>query len=489
MVQEINKETVLQAQDLTFSYMDSDEGIKNVNFEIKKGEVILLTGNSGCGKSTLLKCLNGLIPAVTEGHLSGNLMINGKEYSKLKMHELNSDIGSVFQNPRSQFFTDNTTSELVFPMENYGWTKATMEKKLAQLTEEFGLKNLLDKNIFILSSGERQMIALASALTMNQKIVLFDEPSANLDYGNAMKLGSIIERLKADGMTVIVADHRFYYLNDIIDKVFFMENGELTVFNSERAFKKGTYDTRSFDLFSLDVPYLLKLPKTEERIKPVAELQGAGYKNILIDVNLKLYKGEITVLVGCNGTGKTTLAKLFCKTYKPDYGKVTTSSLPFFIMQDPDYQLFGTSVKNELSLVKKAPQEIDECLEYLGLGKFKDSHPFELSGGQKQRLQIGMAMLCDRDLIIFDEPTSGLDVSSMEKVSNEIIKLREKSSVLVISHDYEFIRHVADRIIFLEGGKIQKDFVLDASTVGELNQIFNKMKDNSEGFELLKKEA
>ena len=158
-------------------------------------------------------------------------------------------------------------------------------------------------------------------------------------------------------------------------------------------------------------------------------------------------------------------------------------------MQDPDYQLFGTSVKNELSLVKKAPQEIDECLEYLGLGKFKDSHPFELSGGQKQRLQIGMAMLCDRDLIIFDEPTSGLDVSSMEKVSNEIIKLREKSSVLVISHDYEFIRHVADRIVFLEGGKIQKDFVLDASTVGELNQIFNKMKDNSEGFELLKKEA
>ena len=489
MVQEINKETVLQAEDLTFSYMDSDEGIKNVNFEIKKGEVVLLTGNSGCGKSTLLKCLNGLIPAITEGHLSGKLAINGKDYSNLKMHELNSDIGSVFQNPRSQFFTDNTTSELVFPMENYGWSKSQMEKKLAQLTEEFGLENLLDKNIFILSSGERQMIALASALTMNQNVVLFDEPSANLDYGNAMKLGRIIERLKADGMTVIVAEHRFYYLNGIIDKVFFMENGELTVYNSERAFKKSSYDTRSFDLFSLDVPYLFKLPKTQERIKPVAELQGAGFKNILKDVNLKLYKGEITVLVGCNGAGKTTLAKLLCKTYKPDHGKVITSSLPFFIMQDPDYQLFGTSVKNELSLVKKVPQQIDECLEYLGLGKFKDSHPFELSGGQKQRLQIGMAMLCDRDLIVFDEPTSGLDVSSMEKVSDEIIKLRERSSVLVISHDYEFIRHVADRIIFLEDGKIQKDFVLDASTVGELNQIFNKFKNDSEGFELLKKEA
>ncbi len=478
MVQEVNKETVLQTQNLTFSYMDSDKGIKNVNFQIKKGEVVLLTGNSGCGKSTLLKCLNGLIPAVTEGHLSGRITINDKDYSKLKMHELNRDIGSVFQNPRSQFFTDNTTSELVFPMENYGWQKSKMEKKLARLTEEFGLKNLLNKNIFILSSGERQIIALASALTMNQNVLLFDEPSANLDYGNAMKLGRIIERLKADGMAVIVADHRFYYLNDIIDKVFFMENGKLTVYNSERAFKNSSYDTRSFDLFSLNVPYLFKLQKNEERVKPVAELQGACFKNILKDVNLKLYKGEITVLVGCNGAGKTTLAKLFCKTYKPDRGKVITSGLPFFIMQDPDYQLFGTSVKNELSLVKKAPQEIEQCLEYLGLEKFRDAHPFELSGGQKQRLQIGMAMLCNRDLIIFDEPTSGLDVSSMEKVSDEIIKLREKASVLVISHDYEFIRHVADRIIFLEDGKIRNDFVLDASTVGELNQIFNKMKEN-----------
>ncbi len=478
MVQEVNKETVLQTQNLTFSYMDSDEGIKNVNFQIKKGEVVLLTGNSGCGKSTLLKCLNGLIPAVTEGHLSGRITINDKDYSKLKMHELNRDIGSVFQNPRSQFFTDNTTSELVFPMENYGWQKSKMEKKLARLTEEFGLKNLLNKNIFILSSGERQIIALASALTMNQNVLLFDEPSANLDYGNAMKLGRIIERLKADGIAVIVADHRFYYLNDIIDKVFFMENGKLTVYNSERAFKNSSYDTRSFDLFSLNVPYLFKLQKNEERVKPVAELQGACFKNILKDVNLKLYKGEITVLVGCNGAGKTTLAKLLCKTYKPEYGKVITSGLPFFIMQDPDYQLFGTSVKNELSLVKKAPQEIEQCLEYLGLEKFRDAHPFELSGGQKQRLQIGMAMLCNRDLIIFDEPTSGLDVSSMEKVSDEIIKLREKASVLVISHDYEFIRHVADRIIFLEDGKIRNDFVLDASTVGELNQIFNKMKEN-----------
>lgn len=491
MVQKVEKksEKKIEAKSLSFAYQDSKEGIKDISFEINRGEVVLLTGNSGCGKSTLLKCLNGLIPAVTEGHLSGELSIDGRSYSRMKMHELNCEIGSVFQNPRSQFFTENTTSELVFPMENYGWSKEAMEEKLAELVESFGLEDLMNKNIFILSSGERQLVALASALTMNQHYVLFDEPSANLDYGNAMKLGQIIRKLKKEGLAVIVADHRFYYLNGLIDKVLFMEKGSLRVYESEAAFKKSSYDTRSFELFSLNLPFVKKLETKPEWQKPAAELENVCFKDILKGVNLKLFKGRVTVLVGSNGAGKTTLAKLLCKSFKPENGKVKTQGLPFFIMQDPDYQLFGTSVRNELSLVKKDPEEINKCLDYLGLGDYKAAHPFALSGGQKQRLQIGMAMLCDRDFIIFDEPTSGLDVSSMEKVSEEIIKLREKSAVLVISHDYEFIRHVADNIVYLDDGKIQKEFELNSDSVKDLNSIFNKMKKDSEDFELLKKEA
>ena len=487
MVQEIKES--LRADNLSFTYQDSDEGIRDVSFEINRGELVLLTGNSGCGKSTLLRCLNGLIPAVTEGHLSGELFINGCPYAQMKMHELNCMVGSVFQNPRSQFFTENTTSELVFPMENYGWSKEAMEKKLAGLVETFGLEELMNKNIHILSSGERQLIALASAVSMNQQLLLFDEPSANLDYGNAMKLGRIIENLKSQGMSIIVADHRFYYLNGLIDKVLFMEGGNLTVFKSEAAFKKSSYDTRSFDLFSLGIPFVYKLPADSDSTSLVAKVDNVFFKNILNGINLELYKKKIIVLVGSNGAGKTTLAKLLCKSIKPDSGKVMCKTLPFFIMQDPDYQLFGTSVKNELSLVKKSPEKIDECLEYLGLAAYKDAHPFALSGGQKQRLQIGMAMLCDRDLIIFDEPTSGLDVSAMQKVSSEIIRLRENAAILVISHDYEFIRHVADRVIYLDDGKIKKDFELNSESVKELNRMFNKMKVDSIGNELIKKEA
>ena len=463
---------VIKAENLSFKYVDSKEGIFDINFEIGHGETVLITGNSGSGKSTLLKCLNKLIPTITEGELKGKLYINGADYSSIKMYELNRQVGSVFQNPRSQFFTENSTAELVFPMENYGTKKEDMKQKLSDLKEEFKLDKLMGRDIFTLSSGERQMLALASSLTMDQSVLIFDEPSANLDYGNAMRLGRLINRLKKHGYTIIVADHRFYYLNGGIDRVLFMEQGRMTVFDSEEAFKRSGYDTRSFDIFSLDIPFFVK--ENCEKV-PVAEMTDVSYKGILENVNLKLHRKEVVGLIGNNGAGKTTLAKLLCETCKPDSGKIKKSALPFFIMQDPDYQLFGTSVDNELSLVKNDPERIAECEEYLGLKAYRYKHPFDLSGGQKQRLQIAMALICDKDLIIFDEPTSGLDVYSMQKVSDEIVKLKEKSGVLVISHDYEFLRHVADRIVYLNDKTIRDDFILNRENVHRLNEIFDGM--------------
>ena len=469
-------EDMIRAEKLTFNYEQSDDGIKDIDFSVKDSEVILLAGDSGSGKSTLLKCLNGLIPETVEGNLEGNLYFEDKKYSELRMFELNEKIGSVFQNPRSQFFTTNSTAELVFPMENYGYTKKLMDERLETLTEKFGLHPLLNRNIFEISSGERQLLALASAMALNQKVVIFDEPSANLDYGNAMKLGKIISGMKKSGITVIVADHRFYYLKGLIDRVFLIEDGRLSQFDSEEEFKKSKYDTRSFDLFALDLPVPEKSINTEE----IAGLKNVSYKNILTDISLELKKGEVSVLVGNNGVGKTTLAKLLCKTIKPDNGEVNINGLPFYIMQDPDFQLFGTSVYNELALVNDNEEAIAETLKYLCLYDYKDKHPFDLSGGQKQRLQIGMAMLCDKPLIIFDEPTSGLDIVSMKKVAKEIVRLKENAAVLVISHDYEFIRNVANRIIYLKNGKVHEDFELTDNTLCKLNNIFNNMEEEKD---------
>lgn len=459
---------LITATGLSFKYDNSINGIYNVDFSIKKGETVLVSGDSGSGKSTLLKCLNKLIPEIIEGNLTGSLYINGENYSHLKIHEISRKIGSVFQNPRSQFFTTNSTAELVFPMENYGFKKSEMDFILDKTVNELGLTALLNRNIFELSSGERQLLAIASSLVLNQEVLLFDEPSANLDYVNTLKLAKLIKKLKVAGVTIIIADHRFYYLKDMIDKVLLFQSGNLTVFNSEESFRNSDYNTRSFDLFSIDTPIPVSVPGRE-----IARLSNVNFKNVLKNVSLTLRTGEVTVLVGENGVGKTTLARLLCKSIKPDSGNIDIEDLPFFIMQDPDFQLFGTSVFAELELVNPDKNKIAYCLKYLDLYDYRNSHPFDLSGGQKQRLQIAMAMLCDKNLIIFDEPTGGLDSKSMKKVADEILNLKKSKAILVISHDYEFIRNMANRIVYLKNSYVQDNFNLSEDTLERLNHIFN----------------
>ncbi len=465
---------IISAKNLCFAYESSvDNNLKDISFDIYQGEVILVSGNSGSGKSTLLKCINGLIPHMIDGEYKGSVEVDGKIVENTSIHALSESIGTVFQNPRSQFFTTNSTAELVFAMENFGKSKSFMENEIEALTKEFGLDELLNRDIYQLSSGERQLLAIACSKTMNQKIMLFDEPSANLDYGNAMKLSRIITKLKASGVTVIVSDHRFYYLSGIIDRVLLMNDGALTIYDSEQSFIDSSYNTRSFNLFDMDIADRIVEPYDNE----VASIENLSFKNVLDNVNLKLYKNEVVALVGVNGVGKTTLSRLLTKALKPSKGVVNMDSFPYYIMQDSDYQLFGSSVLGEFKLMPEAidNEDIMLVLKSLGLDKLIDVHPFELSGGQKQRLQIAISCLMNRDLIIFDEPTSGLDVSSMKSVTDEVLNLSNNSSILVISHDYEFIRNVASRVVYLDEKTVKEDFLL-AGNVCRLNSIFKDME-------------
>lgn len=465
---------LLQAKSYSFTYANDEKpSLNNINLTIYKGEVILLTGNSGCGKSTLIKAMNGLIPNLVEGTTSGSFALLQKEVKDTEMFDISKNVGSVFQNPRSQFFTTNTTSELVFAMENFGYSREEMQHSLERRSKQFHLSNLLDRNIYTLSSGERQLLALACANSLDEQILLFDEPSANLDYGHAMKLNRFIKDLKQKGYTILIADHRFYYLNDVLDRVFLLEDGNLTIFESVQAFKDSTYPTRSFSPFD----ECLKT-QTATHTNKVVEVSNVCYKNILKDVSFDLYDHEICVLVGTNGAGKSTLARLLSSSIKQDSGSIKQEKRPFYIAQDADYQLFGSSVYDELCLTTK---DIDETtilntLDRLELLKLKDKHPFDLSGGEKQRLQIGLATLSDAPLLIFDEPTSGLDVNRMKMVCNEIKKLQANASILVITHDYEFIMEVAQRVMYLHNNTVERDFQLDSSTMQTLQSIFIEME-------------
>ena len=465
---------VVEGKNISFEYRDSLEGIQNVNFVLQPGEVILVTGNSGSGKSTFLKCLNGLIPRVVEGKLEGEILLNHQNTKDMSMAEISRHISSVFQNPRSQFFTTNTTSELVFSMENYGLDKAVMEERIQKVCALLQIQYLLNRDIFQLSGGERQMVAIASAMMMGQQIILLDEPSANLDYHNTYVFRGLVEKLKQEGYTVLIADHRFYYLSGLINRVFLFDDGKMQIFDSEQAFKESSYDTRSFDLFAMNIPFQTAC----ERKEKVLSLVDISYKDILQDITVDFFTNEVTAIIGTNGVGKTTLARILCKSISCTHGKII-GEIPFYIMQDADYQLFGTSVQAELEIAdhKIKKKDIQDVMDYFQLTKYADTHPFSLSGGQKQRIQVALGILSNRKVIIFDEPTSGLDLLSMRRVAREIQELKKKACVIVISHDYEFIRHISDRVLYLKNKTIKKDIPLDVEHLSEFNQIFMEMRD------------
>lgn len=480
------KNELLKCFEYSFKYNESKNfALKNINFKIEHPEIILLAGDSGSGKSSFLKSFNGLIPDLVEGEICGERFLQGKNFCNLKIYEIAKITGNVFQNPRTQFFTSSCKGEILFPLENFGVKKSEMEMRLNELVKIFQLQNLLAKDIYSISGGERQRLAIATALALKPKLLFFDEPSANLDYGNAMQLKKLISSLKEKGIAIIIAEHRFFYLSGLVDKVFLLQDGELTIFNSEQEFRNSTYDARSFDLFSLDLENVKlneNFPPKENILKgeKVIELKNIFFKNILHNISCDFFVGEVACIVGINGAGKTTLAKILTQSLKPTRGDLFTKDIPFLCLQDADYQLFGSSVKDELKLGnKKIPDEkIDLVLQDLHLLDKKNAHPFDLSGGQKQRLQFAMAILSSAHAVIFDEPTSGLDVRSMKAVSKKIYELQKTKAVIIISHDYEFILRTANRIIFLHEGQIAKDFPLNNKTLHELKNIFHTMEES-----------
>lgn len=470
---------MITAKEYSFTYAGAGAAaVQDLSFEVHAGELILVAGDSGCGKSTFLKSLNGLIPEIVEGKLEGARFLGSDDMAPMPIYDISRRVGSVFQNPRSQFFTLNSTSELVFPMENYGYSREQMDSRLAELEKAVPIRKLMDREIFSLSSGERQLLALASALALSPDILLFDEPSANLDYHNAMRLKALLQKLKEQGKTIFVADHRYFYLHGVTDRVFLLRDHRLQVFDSEEAFRQSSSSARSFQLFRMDIPF------REPRLaaKESAGVRHVSKWDVLKDVTIRFHEREIAALVGANGAGKTTLARILTRSLRPDTGEVETGGLPFYVMQDADYQLFGTSVESELEIGHKGlSEEIKkETLEKMGLWQYRRTHPFNLSGGEKQRLQIAVASLSEAGLVIFDEPTSGLDLISMERVAAELRTLARARTVLLISHDYEFIRRAADRVLYLHHGTIEQDFILGPDTVNTLNQIFINMEEPDE---------
>ena len=442
---------VIEVDIKNFSY-GKEQILKNVTFSVKKGEVAVLTGFSGSGKSTLIRLINGLIPELYEGELQGEIKILGKSVNEYKTGELAKHIGNVFQNPDEQFFAGEVENEIALVGENTGMPRSLLQKKVEEAMKKLGISELSKKKLHQLSGGQKQKVAIASTLVYDSEVIIFDEPTANLDYSSIEELRNILKRLKAEGKTIIIAEHRISYLKDILDRLILLKDGKL-----EKIFNAGDINE------NMQKEYMLRC-LDYSKLRGVApqhsEVESAYVKNLLIknkkyelaaNADFSLNKGECMAVIGENGIGKTTMVKELIgllPAYSGDisYGKaqkermkVTAASL-----QNCRNMFFYETVGKELLPKKEENNEayknlVKEYLEHLDLWEKRMLNPHELSGGEKQRLALLIALLKKSEIIVLDEPTSGLDYKRMALVSSAIEKRAKDVPIILITHDIELL--------------------------------------------------
>jgi energy-coupling factor transporter ATP-binding protein EcfA2 len=320
--------------DFTYTGTETNEGkVKNIDLTVKPGECILLCGRSGCGKTTITKLINGLIPHYFSGELSGNATVCGLDAFRTPMYRLAEKVGSVFQNPRTQFFNVDVDSEIAFGIENEALPPDKLHQRLEETINSLKINNLQGRNIFELSGGEKQKIAFASVYAMNPDVYLLDEPSSNLDMASINDLKAYLQLLKRQGKTVLVAEHRLYYLMDIADRIVYMSDGEIReTYTPDSLCSLPDATRKSMGLRAVNLGRVHPGEKIKPENPALLEVRDVALyykKRLILDhITFQAAKGEIIGVVGCNGVGKTTFLRTLCGLHKEHTGVFLWSGKP-----------------------------------------------------------------------------------------------------------------------------------------------------------------
>lgn len=456
---------MLQIKNLCLSYGEDNKILNNISLKVLDGECILLTGESGSGKSSIINSINGLAFAYENAVGTGSIKVDDKEIKNLELYEVSLLIASVFQNPKTHFFNVNTTIELLFYLENIGLSKEDMDSRMQEMLKIFHIEHLLGRSIFELSGGEKQILCVAASYISGCKIIVLDEPSSNLDDKHINILMKMLKMLKEKKITLILAEHRIYYLMNLVDYIYLIKQGRIDqVFNKEEFLSLSSESLRKYGLRSTHKTLISKDQKLHGKDLSI-QMMKIDFEDkgelILKDISFDL--GKIYGIVGKNGCGKSTFLRAMTGLDKKDNSEVIFKGKKLskreriknsaFVMQDVNHQLFTDSVEEELKLgVKDLSQDkIDRLLIGLGLDELRKRHPMSLSGGQKQRVAIASVLCKNSKFIFFDEPTSGMDYNNMLKISKLIKKMKTKENIIfIVSHDIEFINATTDYVLFLE---------------------------------------
>ncbi len=455
---------MLRFTDVTYSYPFSDkQAVEQISLHAEAGQALLCTGSSGCGKSTLIRLANGLAPHYFQGDLKGQVVVAGTDNADRPIHAIGHDLGTLFQDPEQQFFALNVTDELAFAHEWRNTPPNLIKERIMAAAQQFGLLELLESSIHELSEGQKQKIALAGIMSLGPKLLILDEPSANLDPEATRELALMLADLKKSGVTLLIVDHRLYWLRDLIDQVLVMENGRIV--------KQIPFAELDDD--ALRERYGLRNTSVHDRrgqLACVTSHSGAisisgltfayqGKAPLFTDFSVALPKGMVIGIIGTNGVGKTTFARLITGLLPMKCGNISIDGKPVtpkelmhrssIVLQNTDHQLHMHTVRKELEAVTHHHADradtvaVAAIMQEFNIAHLADRHPQSLSGGEKQRLVIACAVIRQPDILILDEPTSGLDGANMAVIAETITRFaRRGACVLVISHDLELLERV-----------------------------------------------
>lgn len=508
----------------TFQYdAQAEATLKDISFDIAKGEKVLILGPSGSGKSTLAQCLNGIIPNIHKGQAKGQVRIDGQDIFKQSIYDRSQSVSTVLQDPDGQFIGLTVAEDLAFALENDCADQSEMKDKVALWAERLDLTSLLNHRPQDLSGGQKQRVSLAGVLIDESPILLFDEPLANLDPKSGQGTIDLIDKIHEEvGATTIIIEHR---LEDVlyrpVDRILLVNKGELLfngrpdeLLSSTLLLENGIRDplyltvlrqlgfdtTRAqnlsqldaLDLSGLGIPDSVLRDKTETSTDSILKVEGLSVSYgdnpaVIEDMSFSLKKGERLAIVGKNGAGKSTLAKALCG-FVPSQGQLIYKGRDIsqdsiaerserigFVLQNPNQMISQTMIFDEVALglrlrgieETEVEERVHEVLKTCGLYSFRKWPISALSFGQKKRVTIASILVLKPEIIILDEPTAGQDYKTYTDIMNFLDSLQKQGhTIVMITHDMQLMLEYSDRCIVVLEGKI----IADDNPVTILNQ-------------------
>lgn len=450
---------------VSFSYDGTREILKEVGFIAEYGQIALVAGHSGEGKSTLLSVISGIIPNVTEGNLSGQVLVDGEDMHGKRLGTICRKVGVVLQNADEQIIQKIVEDEIAFGCENLAFPPEKIQRqieivcKLMKLDPRWKTRSL--------SGGQKQRLITASTLAMGQRIVILDEPLANLDREGANLLMTTLRSLTRAGYCVIVVEHRLDMVLPFVDRVWHIGGGKVTEIADKTEYLKSQTEL----IADTAVPHGVR--------EPLISLEGVAFavkgREILKDVTFTVPKGGRVVLLGENGCGKTTLMRLIARLNKPTAGRITQyldpalkqknkGSRKWFqrvgvVYQNPDYQLFMPTVRQEIAFGAKSNEYAQSIMETFGLKELENRHPQSLSEGQKRRVSIAAVVACRPELLLLDEPTVGQDYKGLCELTEILNRLHEETgnTMITVTHDRRCVEALCDKAVLIGDGTVLEE--------------------------------